>query len=137
MSELLVLVEPDARLPVLTSRFDAVEQLVDAGYFASAFDITSVEADYKSFIAAYRRLTDRQLVGRDAFIARSLLVHDLRRIRLRAPDVPAALLPDPWIGNDAMDLAGHLYANLSTAAAPFLSTTLQLAYPATFPHRFT
>ena len=45
-----------------------------------------------------------------------MLVHDLRRARLRDPDLPSALLPDDWIGHRAIELAARCHRSISDAA---------------------
>ena len=72
----------------------------------------------------------------DAFALRTMLIHDLRKIRLRSPDMPRQLLPPDWVGNEAYGLAADLYRRLEAAAALALSRILQVDYPSRMPHRF-
>jgi len=48
----------------------------------------------------------------DAFTARILLVHHYRRVVLRDPLLPAALLPKDWPGTAARALCGEIYRGL-------------------------
>jgi phenylacetic acid degradation operon negative regulatory protein len=48
----------------------------------------------------------------DAFAARILLVHHYRRVVLRDPLLPAALLPKDWPGRAARALCGQIYRGL-------------------------
>ncbi|MBR1123832.1 phenylacetic acid degradation operon negative regulatory protein PaaX [Bradyrhizobium lablabi] len=45
----------------------------------------------------------------DAFTARILLIHYYRRVVLRDPLLPTALLPKDWPGRAARDLCGEIY----------------------------
>ena len=56
----------------------------------------------------------------EALPLRLLLVHEWRRIALRDPALPDALLPDGWPGRDAAALAARLYAGLVPAAEAWL-----------------
>lgn len=44
--------------------------------------------------------------------ARTLLIHQWRRIALRDPGLPAALLPKDWAGEAARDQVRRIYARL-------------------------
>src|SRR5206468_4791281 len=48
----------------------------------------------------------------DAFAARILLIHHYRRVVLRDPLLPTALLPRDWPGKAARELCGDIYRTL-------------------------
>lgn len=48
----------------------------------------------------------------DAMAARTLLIHDWRRIVLRDPGLPAALLPRDWPGEEARAMVAGIYGKL-------------------------
>ncbi len=56
----------------------------------------------------------------DALAARTLLIHDWRRIILRAPKLPAELQPSDWPGGEARNLAKRIYARLAPASEAWL-----------------
>jgi len=56
-----------------------------------------------------------------AFVVRTLLIHEYRRIHLRDPLLPPALLPHDWVGTAAYELCRRLYARLFVAAEEHLS----------------
>ena len=56
-----------------------------------------------------------------------MLVHDLRRARLRDPELPADLLPDGWIGVEAVEVAGALYLALADASWRWIESVTGLA----------
>jgi phenylacetic acid degradation operon negative regulatory protein len=56
----------------------------------------------------------------DAFTARILLIHYYRRVVLRDPLLPAALLPRDWPGRAARQLCGEIYRGLLPASERWL-----------------
>ena len=52
------------------------------------------------------------LTEADAFTARILLIHHYRRVVLRDPLLPTALLPVDWPGRAASELCGEIYRGL-------------------------
>jgi len=55
------------------------------------------------------------------FVVRTLLIHAYRRIHLRDPLLPSALLPATWTGAAAAELCGRLYGRVFDGAERFLS----------------
>lgn len=139
LRELLHLVQPAAAVPIGRSELDALDGLVEEGYFAEVFRTADTEAAYSQFLARYEPWSRHDVEDappRDAYALRTMLVHELRRIRLRVPDMPAELLPTGWIGDRAYDLAADLYRRLSPSAAQALSEILEVDYPGLMPSRF-
>src|SRR5437016_3566882 len=69
----------------------------------------------RGWIAGRARLSDT-----DAFTARILLIHYYRRVVLRDPLLPTALLPRDWPGRAARQLCGDIYRALLPAAEQWL-----------------
>jgi len=72
---------------------------------------------YQKFMKTFEPL--RGWIGRreklsdaDAFTARILLIHYYRRVVLRDPLLPTALLPGDWPGREARLLCGEIYRGL-------------------------
>jgi phenylacetic acid degradation operon negative regulatory protein len=65
--------------------------------------------------AARDRLSDI-----DAFTARVLLIHHYRRVVLRDPLLPMALLPRDWPGRAARQLCGEIYRGVLSASEQWL-----------------
>ena len=63
------------------------------------------------------------LVPQAAFIVRTLLIHEYRKIHLQDPLLPPALLPAEWVGTEAYELTARLYAAVFAAAERFLDET--------------
>ena len=139
LRELLDLVDPVAVLPTGRAELADLQGLVEDGFFAEVFRTADIEAAYRDFLARYQPWQHQDLAAAtplDAYSLRTMLVHELRRIRLRSPDVPVELLTPDWIGNLAYDLAADLYRRLSPPTAQALGEILDVDYPATMPHRF-
>lgn len=138
VSELLTLVDSKTRVAVAAAEFADLDALVEDGFFAAAFQTSEVEADYVAFVDRYQRIGSlvEESTPLQAFAVRTMLIHDLRRIRLRSPDVPAELLADDWIGYRAHQVAGELYRVVVDTSAEVLSEILDLRYPSRLPDRF-
>ena len=65
-------------------------------------------------------LSGEQLTEADAFTARVLLIHHYRRVVLRDPLLPTALLPADWPGRAARALCGEIYRALLPASEQWL-----------------
>jgi phenylacetic acid degradation operon negative regulatory protein len=61
-----------------------------------------------------------QLSDADAFTARILLIHHYRRVVLRDPLLPTALLPKDWPGRAARRLCGDIYRGLLAPSEQWL-----------------
>ena len=139
LSELLDLVAPVAIVPAGRAELADLQDLVEGGFFAEVFRTADTEAAYRDFLTRYKPWQREDLAASaplDAYSLRTMLVHEFRRVRLRAPDVPAELLPPDWIGNRAYDVAADLYRRLSPPAAQALGEILDIDYPALMPNRF-
>lgn len=81
---------------------------------ASAWQLDEIESAYARFIAAFQPLLKGGRAGHawddaQAFRLRIVLVHEYRRIILRDPLLPRALLADRWPGFAARQLCKVLY----------------------------
>ena len=82
----------------------------------SAWDLTKVAADYRRFlqrfgavIDRFRATDEREHDPQQCFVVRTLLIHAYRRVLLRDPLLPAALLPLDWPGAAAHVLCRDFY----------------------------
>ncbi len=92
---------------------------------AQAWPLAALADSYRHFIAAFAPLEawlagGHALPGLQALVARVLLVHEYRRVVLRHPPLPAALVPADWPGEAARALCGRLYAALLPASEQWL-----------------
>lgn len=135
LTELIGLISPDTVVPIAAAEFADLDALAESGFFLHHFDLADSQAAYQAFIADHEPLPD-PADSIQAVAARTMLIHDLRRIRLRAPDLPATVLPADWAGEAAHQLAQDRYQKLSELAAPALTEILGVDYPANFTSRF-
>ena len=104
--------------PVAAARFDGdgVAPIVGPGFRADS-GLAEAEAAYHRFLDRYGDVeVSRAIEPIDAFALRTMLVHDLRRARLRDPDLPSALLADDWVGHRAIALAAQLHRTITGPA---------------------
>jgi phenylacetic acid degradation operon negative regulatory protein len=117
---------------LLRSSGEAIE--VDRKLVETGWDLEDLTRRYRRFVSAFSPVGS--LLGANAapgwvptvpaasaFVVRTLLIHDYRKIHLRDPLLPADLLPADWIGFAAYDLCSDLYARVFAAAEIFLSAT--------------
>jgi len=69
----------------------------------------------------------RVLEPRDAFLLRTLLIHEYRRVLLKSTELPPALLPARWPGHAAHDLTASLYRRLHAPASAYCQRALENA----------
>jgi phenylacetic acid degradation operon negative regulatory protein len=63
--------------------------------------------------------------GSEAFLIRTLLIHEYRRILLKDYELPSNMLPIPWAGSLAQELVKSLYGSLATLSNQYISDTLE------------
>lgn len=112
-------------------------------WISALWPLSEIGLAYNSLSEQLRPLclaleTDGDLAGIDAMAARTLLIHHWRRIVLRDPGLPAALLPKDWAGEAARDQVRRIYAHLRLASEDWLdgSGLAPLADRAAFSRRF-
>jgi phenylacetic acid degradation operon negative regulatory protein len=114
---------------------------VDRALVAAGWDLGELARRYRKFVdgfAAVRSALEAHatVTPEAAFIVRTLLIHDYRKIHLRDPLLPPALLPVDWVGSGAYDLCGSLYSKVFAQAEEFLTvtaSTLEARLPAAEP----
>jgi len=91
---------------------------------SESWPIEQTAEAYRRFMRSFEPL--RAWVARDrlsdidAFTARVLLIHHYRRVVLRDPLLPLALLPRDWPGRAARQLCGEIYRGLLPASEQWL-----------------
>ena len=121
-------------LPLLAANPGLPDSGDDAGLVHRAWNLDSLDAAYQGFVQTYAPLRAQwQSAGRGApdaataFLVRSLLIHDYRRLLLRDPQLPGVLLPAQWAGHAARRLCRELYGLLLPASEQHLDEHLRLA----------
>ena len=107
-----------------------VAQASDRQLVQMGWDLGELARRYRRFIEMFAPLDEvlTRTIGADgetAFVLRTLLVHEYRKIHLRDPQLPASLLPQSWAGADAHELCRNLYAKVFAASEEFLSRRVQ------------
>jgi len=97
---------------------------------AEGWDLSEVAAGYEKFAAAFSVLPALlaeagAIDPEQAFVLRTLLIHAYRRVQLHDPQLPIELLPEPWPGARAYELASQLYRQLSAPAEQHILAALQ------------
>ena len=110
-----------SRLPgcerVLVFAANGQDRETDRRIATSGWELGTLAARYRRFITAFeplRTALDRgpPLEPECAFVVRTLLLHEFRKVHLRDPLLPAPLLPADWAGFAAYGLCRDLYARV-------------------------
>jgi phenylacetic acid degradation operon negative regulatory protein len=90
---------------------------------------------YERFVAQFSPLlallANERPTPQQAFMLRTLVIHAYRRVQLHDPQLPIELLPDPWPGTAAYELARELYQLTHEAAGQYIHAALLREDPAT------
>lgn len=86
--------------------------------------------DYRSFVARFSPALTWLENGSNRepqhhFLLRTLLIHEFRRVQLRDPQLPDALLAPDWPGHGARALCRALYEKTIALSELYLEETLQ------------
>lgn len=97
-----------------------------------AFDVDALGARYRAFVKRFRPVLRaatraRAIDPAQGFAVRTLLIHEYRKIVLRDPLLPDALLPRGWDGEAAYRVSRDLYARVATAAERYLTDNMETA----------
>ncbi len=99
---------------------DGARALASRALASRAWRLDEVGEAYARFTAAFAPLDGALAADEEALPLRVLLAHAFRRVALRDPARPPALLPPPWAGAEARALAGRLYRALLPASEAWL-----------------
>ena len=119
----LALAEPPAKLSVRKGVFILSNTIgkAERDLASAAWTLPATAAAYQAFVTQFASLdTTSDLSPQDALVARILLIHAWRRIVLRDPGLPSALLPDDWPGHAARELTGRIYRRLLASSESYL-----------------
>lgn len=138
-----------ALLPLCAGDAQATQSACDADLVRRAWNLNTLSVAYSQFSATYQPIVDDLKDGsagdldeQSAFLLRTLLIHDYRRLLLRDPELPEVLLPVNWPGQKARTLCRELYTLLTPRSNRHLDQVVRLAdgsMPAedkTLPERF-
>jgi len=99
---------------------------------ATAWNLDDIDARYEKFVTMFRPLFNalrktRKVDPRTAFVTRTLLIQEYRKVLLRDPQLPHDLLPAGWHGTAAYQLCRNLYRDLHQAADDYLGDVMETA----------
>ncbi len=88
----------------------------------ATFKLDQVETAFRQFVTRFepRLQHATKLSPAEAFYVRTLLIHEYRKVLLRDPNLPQALLPQDWPGVQARQLCEALYGQLLGSSEAFL-----------------
>ncbi len=123
-----------ALLPMQTQAMSTPGTLSDREVVAKAWDLRDLAGRYRQFESTYRPIlaelqahAPSALTPERALELRLLLIHDFRRLLLRDPELPLALLPPDWPGQSARDLCQALYRRVLKPSEKQLDAWFQLS----------
>ena len=94
------------------------------------WQLDKTAAAYRDFLEVYQPvhqwLTKRtRLAPETAFILRTLLIHDYRRVLLHDTPLPEELLPSGWPGASALAITANMYRRLASDSIAHITSCLE------------
>lgn len=121
-------------VPMVAVNSRAVHCATDREMVQKAWNLSDLALSYESFLQKYEPIRDALLARgqedvseENAFLVRTLLIHDVRRLLLRDPQLPESLLPAAWPGSSARLLCRDLYRKLLPLSERHLNATVRLS----------
>ena len=98
----------------------------------ASWNLDDIDKRYAGFIERFRPLIaaygkDENVSPKSAFLVRTLLIQEYRKVLLRDPQLPAPLLPAGWHGTAAYQLCRNLYRVVYAEADAYLTATMETA----------
>ncbi len=96
------------------------------------WNLDQLAVEYEEFLDRFRPVwravrSAKRLDPQQCFLVRTLLIHEVRRLLLRDPQLPDDVLPGDWHGAAARLLCRNLYRATYAQAERYLSDHLQTA----------
>jgi phenylacetic acid degradation operon negative regulatory protein len=121
-------------MPMVAVNSRAVHCATDIEMVQKAWNLDGLAASYDGFLQKYEPIRDAliacgqtDLSEENAFLIRTLLIHDVRRLLLRDPQLPESLLPYNWPGSRARHLCRDLYRKLLPLSERHLDACVRLS----------
>ncbi len=97
---------------------------------AESWDLEALAKGYGQFLTRFGPLSETLASGSElspleSLLVRLLLIHEYRKVILRDPALPAALLPEDWPGRQAQALCRRVYAAVVDGAEAWVSENLR------------
>jgi len=119
---------PDLALVLQANDNAAPTGLPIASLASQCWNLEELSVRYQHFyeqFAPFESLVQTEPAPALAHMLRALLVHAWRRVVLRDPQLPAAMLPARWAGQTARALCERLYWKIFAASEVYLDARLQ------------
>lgn len=121
-------------IPLIAVSSQSMQSATDLDLVRNAWNLEELGASYATFLDRYAPILEALLaVGasevqeESAFLVRTLLIHDVRKLLLRDPQLPEGLLPPAWPGSKARQLCKEIYRRLLAASERHLDAHLRLS----------
>ena len=110
------------------SEFAAARPLRDL--IQQHWELGTVVTDYERFIKHFAVLPKllnarRSIEPEQAFVTRTLLIHEFRRVQLHDQQLPLELLPENWPGKTAYELCRQIYQSTYKEAEEYVLNILR------------
>ncbi len=101
---------------------------------AGGWDLSDVADGYRHFLTRFAPLAAMlkaeengaaEVTPEQAFVIRTLVIHAYRRVQLHDPQLPLELLPAPWPGSQAYELARDIYLAVQAGAEQHIDAALR------------
>lgn len=125
LPRLMPLQAADACRGLSASNKDLAEQAWNLDALAQAYE--QFLETYMPLLVALSSESSTELRDEDAFLLRTLLIHDYRRLLLRDPALPEVLLPVDWSGQRVRLLCKDIYRRLLVPSERHLNQHMHLA----------
>ena len=98
----------------------------------TGWNLNDIDVRYGHFVKMFRPVmqaveTNTQALDKTAFLIRTLLIQEYRKILLRDPLLPTELLPGNWQGTAAYQLCRNIYRALYRSADDYLDGAVETA----------
>jgi phenylacetic acid degradation operon negative regulatory protein len=98
----------------------------------SGWNLDDIDARYENFVKMFRpvlaQLRKTAVVKpKTAFLLRTMLIQEYRKVLLRDPQLPGGLLPANWHGLPAYQLCRNVYLGLQRAADEYVGSLMETA----------
>ena len=97
-----------------------------------SWNLDDIDARYVDFVKRFRPVYksssgSAEIAGKAAFVVRTLLIQEYRKVLLRDPWLPPELLPAGWHGAAAYQLCRNLYRAVHAQADAWLDEVMETA----------
>jgi phenylacetic acid degradation operon negative regulatory protein len=98
----------------------------------SCWNLADIDARYAGFVRRFRPVykalsSTTRIPGKAAFLIRTLLIQEYRKVLLRDPWLPPELLPPSWHGGAAYQLCRNIYRATHGPADAYLDASMETA----------